>query len=219
MTHSVAIVDDHALLAEVLAGGLRRSGYDVDIVRPTPTLMADLAERTADLVLVDIELGDGLPSGIDVVAQLRLQGTDAVMLTGVVDEVTLGHSLLAGASGIIHKREDFDTLLSEVQAAVEGGPVTPGSNERARLTALAMGSQNTSNRSPLPELTDREAAVLDGLVQGLSVSEIADRSYVAVSTIRTQIKSMRRKLGVRSQLQAVTLALEHGWDPGSVDPV
>lgn len=53
------------------------------------------------------------------------------------------------------------------------------------------------------QLTNREMQILVALRGGSTVIEIASGFGVAESTVRTQVKSMLRKLGVRTQLQAV----------------
>ena len=53
------------------------------------------------------------------------------------------------------------------------------------------------------ELTERELDVLRLLVGELSTTEIAQRLYVAPSTVRTQVKFVYRKLEVSSRKQAV----------------
>lgn len=55
-------------------------------------------------------------------------------------------------------------------------------------------------------LTDREQVVLTHLQDGLTAAEIAGAEYVTVATVRSQIRSVLMKLGVRSQLAAVALA-------------
>jgi Flp pilus assembly pilin Flp len=49
------------------------------------------------------------------------------------------------------------------------------------------------------------------LVDGTQAAEIAERSYVSLSTVRSHVKSILAKLGVRSQLAAVSMAKKAGW--------
>ena len=49
------------------------------------------------------------------------------------------------------------------------------------------------------------------LLEGHCAEEIAEVSFVSISTIRSQIKSILQKLGVNSQLAAVALARRSGW--------
>ena len=61
-------------------------------------------------------------------------------------------------------------------------------------------------------LTPRELAVLNHLYDGVSVLAISEEADVSVSTVRSQVKAVLRKLGVSSQLEAVAVyrrLLEH----------
>jgi DNA-binding NarL/FixJ family response regulator len=55
--------------------------------------------------------------------------------------------------------------------------------------------------------------VLAALVEGLSAEEIADAHFVALTTVRSQIRAVLQKLGVRSQLAAVAYANRVGGKP------
>jgi DNA-binding NarL/FixJ family response regulator len=59
-------------------------------------------------------------------------------------------------------------------------------------------------------LTRREAEVLGLLTLGLSNQEIADRLFVAPSTLKGHIRSAYRQIGVTSRSQAVTWAMQNG---------
>ena len=60
-----------------------------------------------------------------------------------------------------------------------------------------------------PEMRSNSA-----IVDGSTADEIAAREFVAVSTVRTHIRSILDKLGVNSQLAAVALARRSGWLDG-----
>lgn len=55
--------------------------------------------------------------------------------------------------------------------------------------------------------------MLASLVDGLSAEEIAEEHFVALTTIRSQIRGILQKLGVRSQLAAVAMANRACWTP------
>ncbi len=59
-------------------------------------------------------------------------------------------------------------------------------------------------------LTEREQVVLAELMEGHSAVEIVKAAFVSISTVRSQIKAIRVKLGVNSQL-AAALARRAGW--------
>jgi ATP/maltotriose-dependent transcriptional regulator MalT len=59
-------------------------------------------------------------------------------------------------------------------------------------------------------LTDRELAVLQRLPSSLSTAEIAKVSYVSLNTVKSQVRSVYRKLGVNSRHEAVERARHLG---------
>ena len=64
----------------------------------------------------------------------------------------------------------------------------------------------TTRLSPFLILTPREQWVLAELMEGRTGDAIAKANWIALSTVRSQIKSILQKLGVNSQLAAVALA-------------
>ncbi|MHB1784193.1 MAG: response regulator transcription factor [Acidimicrobiales bacterium] len=66
-------------------------------------------------------------------------------------------------------------------------------------------------------LSRREQQVLWALMLGYSAREISEQSYVSLPTVRSQIHAVLSKLGVSSQLGAVTLAYRSGWRP-TIEP-
>jgi hypothetical protein len=55
-------------------------------------------------------------------------------------------------------------------------------------------------------------------MEGRTADVIAKSGCVALSTVRSQIKSILQKLGVNSQLAAVGLARQTGWTHGGPEP-
>ncbi|NLB47573.1 MAG: hypothetical protein GX814_07550 [Microbacteriaceae bacterium] len=60
------------------------------------------------------------------------------------------------------------------------------------------------------KLTERERVVLRSLTDGSSVEEIARRLHVSPNTVKSQRRSLYRKLGVRSRDEAITRAVSQG---------
>lgn len=65
-----------------------------------------------------------------------------------------------------------------------------------------------ANRQLTEPLSERELDVLRKIAEGLSNREIAEQSYVALSTIKTHINNIYSKLSVRSRTQALARARE-----------
>jgi len=67
--------------------------------------------------------------------------------------------------------------------------------------------------APFASLTRKEGQVLALLMEGHAAEEIAASQSLAITTIRSQIRSILQKLGVSSQLAAAALAHAAGWKP------
>jgi DNA-binding NarL/FixJ family response regulator len=217
----VLVVEDHDLVASTLALALGRDGIDVHIAMgPSGHDVVELARSLAPvLVLLDLNLGDPLGSGLDLIAPLRSVGARVVMMTGVTDPVRLAACVEAGAMGIISKASRFDELVETVRRAARGATLLSSTRRHELLAALrAHRALEQKRLAPFASLSPRERAVLARLVQGDSAETIAAQSYVSLATVRSQIRSILAKLGVTSQLAAVAMARQAGWPPPGSSP-
>jgi DNA-binding NarL/FixJ family response regulator len=166
------------------------------------------------LALVDIEL-PGM-NGIEATRRLKklLPALTVVMLTVFEDPTIILEAITAGADGYLLKRTSAPELLSQLKAIASGGsPLTP---DVAR-TVLSLLREKTSNRisgqflrtaSPTKlDLTEREHAVLQTLVKGLSYKQTGLQLNISIDTVRTHIRAVYRKLQVHSVAEAVARAI------------
>ena len=59
-------------------------------------------------------------------------------------------------------------------------------------------------------LTRRERVVLAELAEDVTLEEIATRLFVTRNTVKSQVRSVYRKIGVSTRSEAVAWAVEHG---------
>lgn len=211
----VMVVEDHGLLAGLLHQRLTIEGFDVLVVDDLTCqgIVWAGAEFRPDVALLDYALGD-FGTTLDAIAPLRDLDIAVVVLTGTTDERHLGACLAAGASATLSKSTSSDAIVTAIEAAAAGAPAMPESARTALVSrARELEAEEDERHRRFDALTNRERAVLRALVDGIAAERISAESYVSVGTVRTQIKSVLAKLGVRSQLEAVALARRAGW-PG-----
>lgn len=106
----------------------------------------------------------------------------------------------------------YHTLFAEVLRAElrrEAGPERLDELRRAARW-LSSRERGESGRQMAEQLTSRERVVLELIAEGATNAEIAERLYIAVSTVKAHINSMFGKLDARSRTQAVARARAQG---------
>jgi DNA-binding NarL/FixJ family response regulator len=152
------------------------------------------------LAVMDINLPR--MNGIECVARLKLKlpSLHVLMLTVYEDDDSVFRALKAGASGYLVKRDAAEKLLNALQEIQQGG--APMSAHIARQVVQFF------HRSEVPaaeseHLSPRETEILDLLVQGLILKEVADQLGIGLETVRTHVNHVYHKLHVRSRTEAI----------------
>lgn len=210
----VLVVEDHELLAQSLVFMLGADGLTADRApNDSPAAVLDAARDGAyDIVLLDLDLGANLGSGLDLIKPLQATGARVVMLTASTDETSMAECIEAGAIGLVRKTASFEHLLSALREAVTIGTLlSPGQRDELMAELRRQRTARAERMRAFERLTRREQQVLDALMDGKSADQIADEWFVSITTVRSQIRSLLTKLDVHSQVAAIGLARRAGW--------
>ena len=170
------------------------------------------ARHQPDVVLMDLTFEPGT-AGIDAIRRIReLAPTTAVLvLAGEGEEGLIVEAVGAGAAGFLSKTEGLAAAIEAARAAARGDAV-PDRRQlrdlRTRTEALRTASRDARER--LRRLSPRELEVLRLLSDGARSDLIARRLVISEATVRTHIRNILGKLGVRSRLEAVAFVLRTG---------
>ena len=172
----------------------------------------DLARRLRpDVCLLDIRMPklDGLAAtrllaGPDVRDALKV----VIVTTFDLDEYVYG-ALRGGAAGFLLKDSGPVLLIEAVRAAANGDTLISPSVTVRLLEHLARPS---GARPPAEPLTERELDVVRLVARGRTNEEIAGELYVSLSTVKTHLGSIHRKLGTRNRVETAAWA----WESGTV---
>lgn len=209
----VMLVEDHELLAESLRLVLTAEGMQVSVPElKVEQILATAAAEKPDVVLLDLDLGLEDVDGSVLIQPLSGGGARVVVLSGTSDRLRLAVCVERGAYGFTPKSRPLDELVASVRAAAAGDPIL-SDNDRQEILAELRASRRERSRemAPFEALTARERFVLAKVMDGVPAADIATASFVSEATVRTQIRAVLTKLGVRSQLAAVAEAARVGW--------
>ncbi len=220
----IALLDDHAVVRYGLAMRLAEEP-DLDVVGAFATskeLMAALRTVQADLLLIDYALGSNDIDGLNLIRALRVRFPRSKILVASAhhNPATVALAMKAGAGGFVGKAQDLGELIQAVRAVGRGrqylnvAMVAALSSMQQAESGASQASRSLSGSAPpasralaeLSSLSPREREVLRCCLEGLSVTEIAEKFTRSVKTISGQKQSALRKLGVRSDHELFKIA-------------
>ncbi|WP_241483188.1 response regulator [Nocardiopsis halophila] len=178
-------------------------------------LVERLVDLEPDLLLLDVEM-PGM-SGVDVVR--RLQGcslpTKVVMLTSFDRDEYVQEALRYGASGFLLKNASPAQILSGIRA-VHAGQASLAMEVKARLVDHFAGggrtdrAEQTGTGDDTPAFTFQQREICRLLAAGYRSQDIADELHLSNETVRTYLRRMFDKFGVKNRTQLVVLAYRAG---------
>lgn len=214
----VLVVEDEAEIAESLACGLRRYGYET--VSVTTGAGALAAYRDVELVLLDLELPD--IDGLEVCRRIRsASDTPIIAFTGRGTELDRVLGLQAGSDDCLGKPYGFRELIARIEAVMrrvrpQRGVRQGGTIECGPLTIDAVGREVWLD-GELVEVTRMEFELLhylashpgavitrEQLMAELWGNPMAHTLGKRVSrTIDTHVSALRSKLGSNTWILTV----------------
>jgi DNA-binding NarL/FixJ family response regulator len=199
---SVVLIDDHLMVRKGIELLLRSHGIAVIGVAEQPAHGVELIRRRRpDVALVDIAL-DGA-DGTDVSRELGPEpGGPAILLyTGSTDPVVLDRALAAAVEGVALKGSPPAELVEAIRVLADGGTYF---DQRLQLLL------NREPRAAERVLTGREREILSLLAEGLTGEQIAEALVLSPQTVRTHIRNAMTRLGAKTRVHALALALQSG---------
>jgi two-component system, NarL family, response regulator LiaR len=208
MAISVLLTDDHQVVRQGIKMVL---DLDLDLEVVGEASNGEEALRLArrlkpDVVLMDLVM-PGM-DGVEATGEIRreLPDTEVVALTSVLEDASVTGAVKAGAIGYLLKNTGGDELRRAIKAAAAG---------QVQLAPEAAARLMREVRTPeTPEaLTERETEVLKHLARGQANKQIARSLHIGEKTVKTHVRSILMKLGVRSRTQAALYAARTGLVP------
>lgn len=182
-----------------------------------------VATTPCDVVLMDVRMPglDGLEATRRILAESDRRGSTPpriVMLTTYDLDEYLLTAIRSGASGFLLKNSPPADLLAGIRTVHTGDAVIAPSATRRLLAHVAVGADMAEAEDPrFATLTEREREVLELIARGQSNAEISTSLFLSETTVKTHVRRVLAKLGVRDRVQAVVAAYESGIArPGGV---
>ena len=198
----VVIADGNERERALTSGVLQRAGFETVEVGTGSEALAAVDAGGVALVVLEVSLPD--MTGYEVCRDIRTRKGEGLpvfflssMRTEPLDRVA---GLLLGADDFIVKPFDDNEFVARVRRFVSRAPSAPDVE---------------AGGLPSPQLTRREAEVLDLLVEGRRQQEIAARLSISDKTVATHIQNLLGKFHVHSRAELIARAYLLGHAPSA----
>ena len=200
------LADDHTMFSQGLQSLLEDEFDLVGAVADGQALVEAARRLDADVILVDISMP--VMNGFDAVRQLKQQGVTAkiIFLTMHADDRLLAEAFRCGGSGYVLKQSAGDELIFCIKQVLAGHKyVTPliASEWAEDISKRVQGTQKLS-------LTPRQREVLQLVIEGCTMKEIANRLGISARTAETHKYEMMEGLGVETTAELIQYAVKLG---------
>lgn len=197
MLKKILITDDHAILRMGLVQLLQSLLPNCTVLEAASrleTLAALQVHLDVELLLLDLTLpdGQGLRTAEEVLALRPL--LPIALVTSQEDATLARRAMAMGLVGYIPKSTDAWLTENALRLLLAGGSYWPRGVARPMHGAMS-----------LPELGERQQAVLDGVCRGLSNKQIATELGLTEATVKAHLTAVFRLLKVNSRSQAIAL--------------
>ena len=207
MSYDVLVADDHA----IIRGGLKKILADTDDLNVAgeasngTEALQMIRSRDWSVAILDISMPGR--SGLELIKLIKSERPKLPLLIFSMhqEEQYAVRVIRAGASGYLSKEGDSDLIVPAVRKVAQGGVFI--SPKVAELLALdtVLNVQNPSHTS----LSDREFDVFFRIVQGESLTNIANSLSLSVKTVSTHKSHILHKMCMTKDVDLVRYAVEH----------
>lgn len=204
----VLVADDH----KIFRAGVKRlieESPDIEVAGEAHDgfdAMAKLRQQEWDVVLLDINMPN--KSGLDIVRQMKLEKPKLpiLILSMYPEEQYAVRALKAGAAGYLTKDSESEELIAAIRKVVKGGRyATPGLLEK--LLFELDGERDAPKHHALSE---REHQIFEQIIQGKSLTEIAEAMAISVKTVSTYRTRVLEKMNMENNAELIHYAIQHG---------
>ena len=203
----VVIADDHQILREGLTQLLQAAGDLQVIAEAADGHQALELVRTRDFDVLLLDMSMPGKSGVDLIRQVKSERPRLrILVLSMHEEHQYAvRAIRAGASGYLTKESAAGELVAAIRK-VAGGRAFISAEVAERLAHEAMPH---SEGPPHTTLSDREFQVFRLLVNGRSVTDIAEALHLSSKTVSTHKARLMEKLGIENNADLVHYAVKH----------
>lgn len=209
---SLLLVDDHALMRQMLADRLESEPDMVVVgtVENADDAVTEAIRHKPDIILMDIDMpGLGCFDAARTIRDHCCQ-TRIIFLSAFFNDRYIDEALAVEAAGYLTKSEPPESVVHAIRTAMSNRSYF-SPQVQSRIVVDSDGTRLTGKRqSRVYTLTKRELAVLRYIARGMSKKEIAQTMYISAKTVNNHTSHVMSKLGIHDRVELARFAIREG---------
>lgn len=202
-TYNILLVEDDKQISSFLKSNFEARNHSIEVIHNGSEALRHIEkikENHYTIILLDLMLPGA--NGWEILAKIRsislFDNIPVIMLTGIDDDSTEARALYDGADDYVIKPCTMKVLLARIEA-----------NLRKTKSKSFFEFDLPYSDGDFEELTDRELEILSAIVKGFSNKDIAKEFIISEQTVMNHVKSILKKLKVKSRIQAAIVAFKY----------
>lgn len=212
MKHSIAIVDDHILIAKALSSIIENfKDFEVLYECENGKMLQEKfksKKNIPDIVLLDISMP--VMDGFETAQWLREMHPQVLIMALSMqdDEQSLIKMIRGGAKGYLLKNVHPLELEKALNSLVKNGSYYPDWATSKVFTSL---SSSSSTKTEPINITEREKEFLQYSITEMSYKEIAEKMFCSPRTVESYRDALFEKLGLKTRVGLAVYAMKNGF--------
>ncbi len=216
-TRGLLLVDDHTIVREGIKRILEPLGAEWTVHEAANAAQAQACLRQQPFALAIVDLSLPGISGLELIRRIRAEhpALPILVLTMHVEEQYAMRAFRAGAQGFLTKDSAPAELVTAVRRLAEGGVYVSAALAERMVHQLSGAVPAAAHHA---ELSNRELDVLQRIVAGQRLTDIAEALHLSVKTVSTHKTRIQEKLGLPNTAALIRYGLENQLSPGDTAP-
>lgn len=206
--YSVAVLDDHDLISEAIKSLLdanKTYQFVAGFLSASACIKHLNSFNDVDILLLDIHLNG--EDGLKICKTLThdFPSLHKIMLTSLTQQSLVTEALKNGAKGYLPKNVGYHELIEALDTVIKDKIYL-----HKDISFLPIKNEKESTYRYLPKLTRREKEILQLILEEKTTQEIAEKLFIAVSTVETHRSSLLTKTGSKNVVGLIKYTIEKG---------